>query len=164
VRVLVALAFLLIASAIVLGIGKQMSRRHRGEIKTAQITKSDAPDRGLGSDRFEGRPDDWARAGAEVARVMKTNPERLSPSAKVAPFDPEGFGRKPDDYLSQIEPARCFQTAKPGPSAFALVAASPLRTRVALGGFRYAMGPDIARRSGDLHDIRGRHVQGKRNR
>src|SRR5262249_23940021 len=36
-------------------------------------------------------------------------------------------------YLARVEPARCFQTAKPGAEVAPLEVASPLRTKVAWG-------------------------------
>jgi hypothetical protein len=78
-------------------------------------------------------PDTWVKARALVSRKMKSDPKRMSPFAMPEPFDPGDFGRQPEQYLSDIEPARCFQTAKPGPGILVLEAGSTLRSRVAWG-------------------------------
>jgi hypothetical protein len=64
---------------------------------------------------------------------MKMDPQRLSPHAGVAPFDAEAFERDPDAYLSRIEPARCYQTAKPGPDVPPLDVGGSLRAQVTWG-------------------------------
>src|SRR5580765_2534136 len=67
----------------------------------------------------------WSKARAQIAETMRTAPQRLSPHAQLDPFDADAFARDPDRYLSAIEPARCFQTARPGPDVPVLDAASP---------------------------------------
>jgi hypothetical protein len=81
----------------------------------------------------EAVPAAWVQARAQVAETMKTAPERLSPTGKVEPFDKDSFEHDPEAYLSRIEPARCFQTAKPGPKVPILDVGSPLRTQVTQG-------------------------------
>jgi hypothetical protein len=68
-----------------------------------------------------------------VAQVMKANPQRLSPHAHVEPFDQSSFEHDPEAYLSKVVPARCFQTAKPGPDVVPLEVAGVLRTEVTPG-------------------------------
>jgi len=65
------------------------------------------------------------RAQAAVTEALRRAPGSLSTTGAVAPFDAVAFARHPKEYLSQVQPARCFQTARPGPDATPLEAQVP---------------------------------------
>jgi hypothetical protein len=117
--------------ALVLGAGAWLALRspppgHRARLPEGVVTVGQTP-----RPRVEAQiPDTWQKARAQVAETMKTAPERLSPGARLEPFDKAGFEHDPEAYLSRIEPARCYQSAKPGPDTPVLDAVSPLRTSV----------------------------------
>jgi hypothetical protein len=73
------------------------------------------------------------RAAQAVRQMLATSPGRLSSTAALPPFDREAFARNPQGYLSRVEPARCFQTAAPGPDAVLLETVVPARAAVTRG-------------------------------
>jgi hypothetical protein len=70
------------------------------------------------------------RSKRVVQETLRRAPDRLSTTARLPPFDQAAFEADPSDYLSRIEPARCFQTLRAGPNAPALEAKSSLREAV----------------------------------
>lgn len=65
------------------------------------------------------------RAQAAVARALRTAPGTLSPTGAIPPFDKDEFALDPKPYLAQVQPARAFQTARPGRGAVVLEAQVP---------------------------------------
>jgi hypothetical protein len=74
------------------------------------------------------------RAEAIVAETLRISPERLAPTAALPPFDRQAYDADPKAYLARVEPARCFQTAKPGPDAAPLEAQSQPRLAMPTSG------------------------------
>jgi hypothetical protein len=64
---------------------------------------------------------------------MTHDPQSLSMTAALQPFDRQSFERAPAEYLAKVEPARCFQTARPAPETAALVSQVPNRAGVQRG-------------------------------
>jgi hypothetical protein len=79
-------------------------------------------------------PGTHARAAENVRAALKDGPNLLSTTAAVPPFDRAAFERDPSSYLAKVVPARCFQTAEPGPETAPLETKSPARTVVPAGG------------------------------
>jgi hypothetical protein len=73
------------------------------------------------------------RAHAALAEALHRSPGLLSTTAAIPPFDAEAFRRDPKEYLVQVVPARCFQTAKPGPDATVLEAQTPKLAEIERG-------------------------------
>jgi hypothetical protein len=65
-------------------------------------------------------PEQRERAQAAVSEALGTEPARLSTTGALPPFDQDAFLRHPREYLAKVEPARCFQTARPGPDTVVL--------------------------------------------
>jgi hypothetical protein len=72
-------------------------------------------------------------AAESVIRQLREEPNSLSTTAALPPFDQGAFDRDPQEYLARVEPARCFQTAKPGPEAMPLQAQSQNRAAIPQG-------------------------------
>lgn len=70
------------------------------------------------------------QANGEILRALADDPSSLSTTAAVEPFDRASFEANPERYLARVEPARCFQTAAPGPDVPPLEAKSPTRAVV----------------------------------
>jgi len=70
-----------------------------------------------------------------VAEALRSDehPERLSPLARPASFDANGFEADPQTYLDTIEPGRVFQTAQPGPGVEVLHQISPRHISIRQG-------------------------------
>jgi hypothetical protein len=66
-----------------------------------------------------------------VRDTLRTAPELLSTTAALPPFDPEEFARNSKEYLAQVVPARCMQTAPPGEGVPALQVQSQARAALA---------------------------------
>lgn len=73
------------------------------------------------------------RAAEAVRETLRTNPELLSTTAALPPFDLADFEANPKEYLNQVVPARALQTAMPGPGVPALEVQSEARTAIATG-------------------------------
>jgi hypothetical protein len=73
------------------------------------------------------------RAEEAVREAIKTAPGSLGTTAKLPPFDADGFKRDPRSYLEQVVPSRIYQTADPGSVAEKLVAADTARVEVVRG-------------------------------
>jgi hypothetical protein len=73
------------------------------------------------------------RAAQAVRETLRTSPELLSTTAALPPFDQADFEANPKEYLAQVVPARCMQTAAPGAEVPALQMQSQGRAAIATG-------------------------------
>lgn len=130
---LVSIAALIAVAAAGLGAWKLIQSRRDGKSSSSSAAEELARTAQPSAAAPPEQEDRRAQAQAQVAETMKTAPDRLSPYARVQPFDEAAFARDPEGYLSRVEPARCFQSAKPGPNVPRLDVAGSLRTQVTWG-------------------------------
>jgi len=106
-------------------------RRHQPDFAAGQTRIDRPPSVGTPAQPFDTQIRE--RSGQIIKETMRNDPNRLSTSAALPPFDPQSFDADPERYLSRLEPARCFQTREPGRDVPRLQAEGSLRAALAPG-------------------------------